>query len=85
MFKLIGIAVVVAVVVIGFPSLQRWYSGEATPQETVQEVRKSVGQKLITDDSGGSKSAPSSAGNPAAAPKVENEAERIMRGLSEKK
>ena len=51
MFKLIGFAVVVAVIVIGFPSLKLWYSGDATPQQTVNDVRNSVGQKLKTEDS----------------------------------
>ena len=50
MFKLIGFAVVVAVIVIGFPSLKLWYSGDATPQQTVNDVRNSVGQKLKTED-----------------------------------
>ena len=39
MFKLIGIIVFVVVLVVGFPSLMRWYSGDATPKETVEEIR----------------------------------------------
>ncbi len=66
MFKLIGIIVVVAVVIIGFPSLQRWYAGDATPQETVKEMRDSVGQKLMTEE--GDKSGKSSASGKSAAP-----------------
>jgi hypothetical protein len=46
MFKLIGIVVFVAVIVIDYPSLKRWYSGEASPEQTLQEMRNSVGQKL---------------------------------------
>lgn len=49
MFKLIGFVVVVVVVVIGYPALNRWYSGESSPQETVEDVRNRVGSALITD------------------------------------
>lgn len=86
MFRLIGIITVVAVVAIGYPALERWYAGEATPKETVKEVRESVGQKLITDD--GDKSKSSSSGGkaaPAAAPKNETDAERVLREMSQKK
>lgn len=83
MFKLIGIIVVVAVVIIGFPALQRWYTGEATPQETVKDVRESVGQKLLNDDSKGKSSGDQAA--PAAAPKNETDAERVLREMNQKK
>ena len=79
MFKLIGFAVVVAVIVIGFPSLKLWYSGDATPQQTVNDVRNSVGQKLKTEDSGKAK------GDDAPAQRNETEAERVLRSLNEKK
>ena len=39
MFKLIGIIVVVAALVIGYTSLQKWYEGRATPAETVVNLR----------------------------------------------
>jgi hypothetical protein len=50
MFKLIGLIVVVVVVVIGYPALSRWYAGESSPQETVEDLRNRVGSALITDD-----------------------------------
>lgn len=46
MFKLIGIVVVVAVFVLGFDAIRKWYVGDATPQETVSEIRKVVGEKI---------------------------------------
>ena len=81
MFKLIGFAVVVAVFVIGFPSLKLGYSGDATPQQTVNDVRNSVGQKLKTEDSGKAKGEDA----PAPAQRNETEAERVLRSLNEKK
>jgi len=83
MFKLIGIIVVVAVVVIGFPALQRWYTGDATPQETVKNVRDSVGQKVMTQE-GDKSDKPSSPGKNAA-PSNETEAERVLREMNQKK
>jgi len=50
MFKLIGIAVVLGVLFIGYEALQKWYSGDATPQATVTEVRKKVGEKILGDE-----------------------------------
>ncbi|WVN41514.1 hypothetical protein AOB54_08520 [beta proteobacterium MWH-UniP1] len=47
MFRLIGVVVVVAVLYLGFGAIQKWYSGDATPQETVTEVRKRVGETLV--------------------------------------
>lgn len=49
MFKLIGAFVVMAVLFIGYPALTRWYSGDLTPKETVEEVRFRVGESLITE------------------------------------
>lgn len=49
MFKIIGFIVVAVVVVIGYPALSRWYSGESSPQETVEDVRNRVGAALITE------------------------------------
>ncbi len=49
MFMLIGFIVVVVVAVIGYPALSRWYAGESSPQETVEDVRNRVGSALITD------------------------------------
>lgn len=39
MFRIIGIIVVVAALVIGYTSLQKWYEGKATPAETVVNLR----------------------------------------------
>jgi hypothetical protein len=86
MFKLIGIIVVVAVLTIGFPALQRWYSGDATPRETVKQISDSVGQKLITEDK--SRAKPTTSGRdaaPAAEPSNESHAERVLRELNQKK
>jgi len=49
MFKLIGFVVVVVVVVIGYPALSRWYAGESSPQETVEDVRNRLGSALISE------------------------------------
>jgi hypothetical protein len=49
MFRLIGIAVFIFVLVVGFPSLMRWYAGEATPKETVLEIRGKISDTLATD------------------------------------
>lgn len=46
MFRLIGIIVVVAVVIISFSSLQKWYEGRATPAETITNIRDQVGTAL---------------------------------------
>jgi hypothetical protein len=84
MFKLIGMVVFVSVVVIGYPSLQRWYSGEASPEQTLNEMRNSVGQKLIIEEQG---KAPPSAEKQNAVPPPSNEtdAEKALRKLLEKK
>ena len=74
MFKLIGFIVVLAVVVIGYPALSRWYAGESSPQETVEDVRNRVGSALITD--GKQNAQPQQqqqAGQPAPAPTVQND------------
>jgi len=84
MFKLIGIIVFVAVIVIGYPSLKRWYSGEASPEQTLQEMRNSVGPKLITNEQG--QPAPAAEKkNDLAAPSNESEAEKALRKLVDKK
>ena len=57
MFKLIGIIVFVVVLVVGFPSLMRWYSGDATPKETVEEIRGKLSDTLATDKNGHGKNA----------------------------
>lgn len=69
MFKLIGIVVVVAVLYLGFGAISKWYSGDATPQETVTEVRKRVGETLVGDKDAPKNSGDSSvARQPAAQP-----------------
>ena len=49
MFKLIGFIVVLVVVIVGFPSLSSWYTGQSSPKETVEDVRNRLGSALITD------------------------------------
>lgn len=49
MFRIIGILVVVVVVYLGFEAIQRWYIGDATPEETVSEIRKKVGESIVGD------------------------------------
>jgi hypothetical protein len=49
MFKLIGIFVVVSVLVLSYDSFKRWFVGDSSPQETVTEVRRKVGEVLIGD------------------------------------
>ena len=46
MFKIIGFGVVALVLFWGFDSIRKWYEGDATPQEAVGEVRKTVGEKI---------------------------------------
>lgn len=53
MLKLIGLAVVIAIAVVGWPSIQRWYSGEATPKETVDAVRGKLGNAINPGTSAG--------------------------------
>ena len=47
MVKLIGWVVLAAVLVVGWDAWVRWYDGEASAQQTVQEVRRRLGN-LIT-------------------------------------
>jgi hypothetical protein len=69
MFKLIGFIVVVVVAVIGYPSLSRWYAGESSPKETVEDVRNRVGTVLITDGKQNAQpNQPQQTGQPAQAP-----------------
>ncbi len=75
MFKLIGFIVVLAVVVIGYPALNRWYAGESSPQETVEDVRNRVGSALITDGKNNSQSQQPT-GQATPAPTVQNDNSR---------
>ena len=50
MFKIIGFGVVALVLFWGFDSIRKWYEGDATPQEVVGEVRKTVGEKILGSD-----------------------------------
>lgn len=43
MFRLIGFVVVIAVLFFGFSSLQKWYEGKSTPEETVNNIREELG------------------------------------------
>lgn len=70
MLRLIGLVVVVAIAVLGWPAFQRWYSGDATPKETIDAVRGKLGDAINPGSSqgGGSGTATTSASpNPAAA------------------
>lgn len=89
MFKLIGIVVVVAVFVLGFDAIRKWYVGDATPQETVSEVRKVVGEKIGGEgaaDNNSSKSRDGSDGRPqpAARAKQGMDTDEMLRKLMEK-
>jgi len=46
MFRLIGIIVVIAVCIIAYSSIEKWYEGRATPSETVVNIRDQVGTAL---------------------------------------
>lgn len=62
MLKVIGLVVVIAVIVLGLGPLQKWYTGDATPQETVNEIRQRVGESVAGEASqGGQASAPDAA------------------------
>lgn len=71
MLKLIGLIVVVAIAVVGYPAFQSWYAGDAAPDETVNAVRNRLGEAMRTDT-------PQNAQQPAAqvAPQVSAEAEK---------
>jgi len=49
MFKLIGIIVFIIVLLVGYPALSVWYSGDATPKETLNEIRGKLSDTLATD------------------------------------
>ena len=76
MFKLIGFIVVVAVVVIGYPALSRWYAGDSSPQETVEDVRNRVGSALITDGKPSGQSQQQQPSQPAPASGSQNDNSR---------
>ncbi len=65
MFKLIGFIVVIGIFFIGYPAFNRWYSGDSTPKETLEDVRNRVGTALITDDKQNIESKKSSEKSPA--------------------
>lgn len=46
MFRLIGIIVVIAVCIIAYSSIEKWYEGRATPAETVVNIRDQIGTVL---------------------------------------
>jgi hypothetical protein len=54
MFNLIGLIVVIIVLIVGFPALRDWYSGDATPKETVNNIRGRLSESLATDKDGNS-------------------------------
>lgn len=49
MVKLIGWVVLAAVLVVGWDAWVRWYDGEASAQQTVQEVRRRLGNLIAPD------------------------------------
>lgn len=83
MFKLIGIIVFVVVLVVGYPALTRWYSGDATPKEAVDEIRGKLSEKLATDknaqgkDDGGDKPSSDNAENHSNKSGKSNEAANV--------
>lgn len=68
MFKIIGVVVVIAVLLIGFGPLQKWYTGDATPQEAVNEIRQRVGESVSGDTGSIEESAEESEENAAPDP-----------------
>lgn len=70
---------------IGYPALNRWYAGEASPQETVNELRNSVGQTLMTNGQDKVTLPTEKSAEPAAPKSNETEAEKALRKLLEKK
>ncbi len=46
MFRLIGIAVVILVLYVGYPSIKRMYNGQETPKETIHEIRDGIAKKI---------------------------------------
>ncbi len=80
MFKLIGFIVFVAVAFFGFSSFQKWYAGEATPKETVSEVRNKLGEALITEKTKTAVSAPATDPQP-----VRNDSSAVRPAADESK
>lgn len=86
MFKIIGMVVFFGVLFIGYGALQDWYTGDATPQETVTEVRKKVGEKILGD--GSVNTAPSKTNSPAGetpANASDVDVDEMLRKMREKK
>jgi hypothetical protein len=90
MFKIIGMAVFFGVLFIGYGAFQDWYTGDATPQETVTEVRKKVGEKILGEES--VSSAPSKPSSPAgetpanaSSPGKALDTDEMLRKMMEKK
>ena len=86
MFKLIGLAVVAAVIFWGFDSIQKWYVGDATPQEAVGEVRKVVGEKIMGSETPSQSepqksSAAHSAGQDASQPKKPLDTDEMLKRM----
>ena len=46
MFRYIGIAVVLLVLYVGYPSLKKFYNGEETAKETLHDIRDGVSKKI---------------------------------------
>jgi hypothetical protein len=66
MFNFIGLIVVIIVLIVGFPALLDWYSGDATPKETVNNIRGRLSESLATDKDGNSQRSSDSTDRPIA-------------------
>jgi hypothetical protein len=49
MIKLIGWLVLAAVLVVGWDAWVKWYDGEASAKQTVQEVRQRLGELIMPE------------------------------------
>ena len=50
MLRIIGLLVVIAIVVLGWPQIQQWFNGNISGKQAVGEIRNKVGDKIITND-----------------------------------
>ena len=89
MFKFIGFVVVLVIAYVGFSSIQKWYAGDATPKETVNEVRNKLGEALTTEKSNRpAVESPAVSAAPVQAPQQKNtelDANQMMKQMMEEK
>ena len=50
MLRLIGLIVVVAIIVLGWPQIKHFFEGSITGKQAVGEIRNKVGKEIITND-----------------------------------